>query len=132
MQQYNDPDFAIRKSKGTDWYLLPPAIFPSDPLDTMYVRYLNYSNAPIVSPLEKSLKIELYNDMYFDSTVKIHSVAKDKLSYPLDYKALVPCVTDSSLNIKDIFSEFKTNMDHSPPIETKLEKNTGCLHSDIV
>ena len=37
VQQYNDKDSAVIKYKGTDVYLLPPAIFPSDPLDTMDV-----------------------------------------------------------------------------------------------
>ena len=51
VKRYNDTSAAVRKYKGTDLYLLPPAIFPSDPLDTMDVRYLNYSNAPVISQL---------------------------------------------------------------------------------
>ena len=38
VQRYNDTDSSIRKYKGTDLYILPPAIFPCEPLDTMDVR----------------------------------------------------------------------------------------------
>ena len=48
VKRYNDPDSASRKYKGTELYLLPPAIFPHEPLDMMDERYLNYSHAPIV------------------------------------------------------------------------------------
>ena len=66
VQRYNEIDSAVRKHKGVNLYLLPPAIFSSDPLDTMDVRYLNHSNAPIISPLKKELKIEIDNDIHFD------------------------------------------------------------------
>lgn len=62
VKRYNDLESASRKYKGTELYLLPPAIFPHEPLDMMDERYLNYSHAPIVSPLKKSLCIEMYND----------------------------------------------------------------------
>ena len=39
VKRYNDASAAVRKYKGTDLYLLSPAIFPSDSLDTMDVRY---------------------------------------------------------------------------------------------
>ena len=38
VQRYNDTDSSIRKYKGTDQYMLPPSIFPCEPLDTMDVR----------------------------------------------------------------------------------------------
>ena len=76
VQHYNEIDSAVRKYKGTDIYLLPPAIFPSDPLDTIYVRYLNYSNAPIVSQLKKHLKIEMYNNVHFDKPSPSQSASK--------------------------------------------------------
>ena len=56
VKRYNNTNSAVRKYKGTYLYLLLPAIFPSDPLDTMNVRYFNYSNAPLISPLKKNLK----------------------------------------------------------------------------
>ena len=59
VQQYNDTDSAIRKYKSTDLYLLPTAIFTSNPLDTMDVSYLNDLNEPIVFLLKQPLKIEM-------------------------------------------------------------------------
>ena len=53
---YNDANSTVRKYKGTDLYLLPSAIFLSDHLDTMDVWYLNYSNASVISPLNRALK----------------------------------------------------------------------------
>ena len=54
----------IRKYKGTELYLLPPAIFPHEPLDTMDQRFMNYSHAPITSPLQRPLQIQAYNDTF--------------------------------------------------------------------
>ena len=56
VKRYNDDNAEVRKYKGTDLYLLPLAIFSCDPLDTMDVRYLNYSNTPVISPLKKTIK----------------------------------------------------------------------------
>ena len=60
--------------------MLPLATFPSDPLDTMDVRYLNYFNAPIIYSLKKTLKIEMYNDTYFDKQHPSQSVSKSIVS----------------------------------------------------
>ena len=68
VQRYNNPNGPTRKYKGTELYLLPPMSFPSDPLDTINVRHLNYSHSPIPSSLKKTLNIELYDDTYFPST----------------------------------------------------------------
>jgi len=38
---------------------------PCEELDTTDTKNMNYSNAPIISPLSKPLVIELYNDTYF-------------------------------------------------------------------
>ena len=88
VQHYTEIDSAVRKYKGTDIYLLPPAIFPSNPLDTVYMIYLNYSNAPIVSPLKKHLKIEMYNTVYFDKPLPSQSASKDACSCQLDKLSL--------------------------------------------
>ena len=52
VQRYDCPNGATRKYKGAELYLLPPSIFPNDPIDTVDQRYLNFQNAPIVSPLK--------------------------------------------------------------------------------
>lgn len=50
-------------------------------------RYLNFSHAPIVSPLKAPLEIEMYNDTFFPSNSK-HFTA------PLDYQP--SCQIDSA------------------------------------
>ena len=62
VQRYDDPLSAKRKYTNTELYVLPPTLFPSDPLDTIDQRYLDNQFAPIVNPLKGALKIELYND----------------------------------------------------------------------
>lgn len=69
VQPYGKPDAAKRKYKSTELYLLPPAIFPSTPLDTVDQRYLNYEHAPVLSPFAKSLNIEEYNTQWFNDTL---------------------------------------------------------------
>ena len=51
VRRYNKPNSKPRKYKSTELYLLPPQLFPSNELDTMDQRYLNYSHASIPSPL---------------------------------------------------------------------------------
>ena len=58
------PKSSTRKYKNTELYLLPPALFSSEVLDTMNQRYLDSKNALIVSPLLKPMHIELYNDTW--------------------------------------------------------------------
>ena len=59
VRRYDEPSSAVRKYKNTEIYLLPPVFFPSEALDTIDQRYLNSTNAPIVSPLLKPMQIEL-------------------------------------------------------------------------
>ena len=56
VKRYNDANSEVRKYKGTYLFILLSAIFPNNPLDTMDVRYLNYSITPVISPLKKHLK----------------------------------------------------------------------------
>lgn len=53
--------YAIWKYRGCDLYLLPPSLYPSNPLDTMDQRYINFEHAPILNPLKKPLRIEINN-----------------------------------------------------------------------
>ena len=57
VQLYTDPKSGIRNYKGSELYFLPPFIFSHEPIDTMYTNFLNYSNSPIASPRQKSLKL---------------------------------------------------------------------------
>ena len=47
----------------------------------MDVSFLNYSQAPLASPLHKSMKIEMYNDMYFQLIkFRVNRAIKDESS----------------------------------------------------
>ena len=62
-----------------------PSIFPRESVDTMYVSLLNYSQVPLVSPLQKSTNIEMYNDIYFQlSKVSINRPSKYEASNQVD------------------------------------------------
>lgn len=65
VQRYGHPSSATRKYKGCDLFLLPPAIFPNDPLDTTDYKYLNFDHVPLVDPLKSALRIDFHNDTYF-------------------------------------------------------------------
>ena len=56
----------------------------------MDVRYLNYSHAPVPSPLKKPLCIELYNDVYFPSSKSIIDTTTNQPSTSLDSLAFQP------------------------------------------
>ena len=112
--------------------MLPQTIFPSDLLDTMDVRYLNYSNAPVISPLKRSLKIERYNDTFFNKQPTLQTVSKDVVCCQLDKLVLQSHTTPKLPSITDIFKEFNTDMTNITPIEVIPHENTECKHADIV
>ena len=64
VQRYGEEGSATRKYKNTELYLLQPALFPSETLDTMDQGYLDCNNSPIVAPLLKPMIIELYNNKW--------------------------------------------------------------------
>ena len=70
VKRYNKPDSAVCKYKGRNLYLLPPAIFPRDPLDITDQQYLNYDHAPVISLLKKKMNIKLYNYTYLSAKVQ--------------------------------------------------------------
>ena len=39
LQQYNEPESVIYKYNSTYLYIIPPAIFPPEPVNTMDVRF---------------------------------------------------------------------------------------------
>ena len=93
VQRYDKPSSAKRKYKNTELYLLPPALFPSKPLDTIDQRYLDSRNAPIVNPLKKTLRIELYNNKWLQSKGSIIptlSSTIDQASSAYDAVAFTP------------------------------------------
>ena len=59
VRRYDNKDAPTMKYKGSELYMLPPSIFPHDPIDSS-----------VVSPFKKPLQIELYNDTYFSTNSK--------------------------------------------------------------
>ena len=87
VQRYGDDSSATRKYKSIDLFLLPPVIYPHDPLDTTDFRYLNFDNAPLVNPLQKNLNIEMYNDTYFSMDGKKRMQEKGHPQTQVDQEA---------------------------------------------
>ena len=55
VRRYDEASSAVRKYKNAKFYLLPHVLSPSEALDAIDQRYLNINNAPIFSPLLKSM-----------------------------------------------------------------------------
>ena len=90
VQRYNQEDAPTRKYKYTELYLLPPGIFPHNPVDILDQRNINFSNAPVVSPFKNLLQIELYNEKYFPTNSKYMSKpSHDQPSCTLDKSSFV-------------------------------------------
>ena len=64
VQRYGEVDSVKRKYKNTELYVIPSALFPSEILDTIDERYLDYKHAPVVYPILKPIRFELYNDKW--------------------------------------------------------------------
>ena len=90
MQPYDNANAAKRKYKNTELYLLPPALFPVHPLDTIDQRYLDSEHSPVVNPHMRSMKVELYNDKWLQGKGAItptSSTIIDKPSSVFDHAA---------------------------------------------
>ena len=48
---------------------LPPALLPCTPIDTADFRYLNHSHSPLPHPLRSPFNIQMYNNMWFPSSL---------------------------------------------------------------
>jgi hypothetical protein len=124
VKRYNEPNSASRKYKATELYLLPPTIFPAEPLDTMDQRFLNYENAPIVSPLKKAMKVELYNEQFFGTPPAKSQPSKDAFSTTIDAKASEP----HQLSIPTM-AEMHQELGTSPP-EPETNESPENLDTD--
>ena len=69
--------------------MLPPLLLPSDPLDTINQRCLNYENASRISPLKSPLQIEMHNATHFlPQSPKYFSLIKYQPPVPLNKVSL--------------------------------------------
>ena len=66
VRRYAKPERSLRKFMTEDLYMLPPAIFPCEHLDTPGMRYINSDFAPIKHPFDNTVDIESYNINWYD------------------------------------------------------------------
>ena len=132
VRPYNRPTAAIRTYKSVDLYPLPPALFPSNPLDAADQRYLNYEHAPITNPLQQSLNIESYNDIWFDSPPPTKpSTTPQSADIFIDKTALNEHTTENILTLlppcpPELTTTIESELDTSPPDPTTL---ASAIHS---
>ena len=70
VRKLHRPDSSELKFMAYDLYPSPPSLKPCALVDTIDTRYLNQSHDPIVNPLNKSLHIQLYNEMWFENSLE--------------------------------------------------------------
>ena len=154
VQSYDDPSSSNRKYKNTKLYLLPPALFLSHPLDTIDQRYLDSTHAPIVNPLKKSMKIDLYNDKWLsvpNTSTPTHSTIVNKPFSELNSLAFPPHPDTQFLSTSDLHVDTQ-NSDHmqreelAPPVRRchtrrinthpshppSLVSPPVCLHDELI
>ena len=136
VQRYGDSTSATRKYKNTELYLLPPALFPSEPLDLLDQKYLDCNHAPIVSPLLKPMQIELYNDKWLDSKqakIKTKSTHVDLPSNDLDSLAFKPHSKPTIPTLSELFQDNTISQVAQPSIvETVNTVASAGIHADIL
>ena len=69
VRRYGHPTAPLLKYPTQALSPLPPAILPCTPIDTPDFRYLNHSHAPLPNPLLKPFQIQMYNNMWFTSSL---------------------------------------------------------------
>ena len=93
---------------ATDLYPLPHSLKPCEPIDSSDIRYLNQSYSHIINPLSKPLKIELYNEIWFDKP--------PRTSQPLsDYNHPTLAFPDDQLPPFTSLSDLHANTSTIPP-----------------
>ena len=66
VKKLHKPDSPELNFMAYDLYPLLPSPKPCEPVDTTDTRYLNQSHVPLTNSLEKALRIELYNNKWFN------------------------------------------------------------------
>ena len=89
-------------------------MFPSEPVDTMDQRYLNYEFAPIVSPLKKTMGINEFDEISFNP--KPTSTSYNPL--PIDKTAFIEHPIPNIPTIDEL------NTTEPTPITLPVEHNT--------
>ena len=85
----------------------------------MYQQYLNFSFAPVASPLKKLFQIELYKDTYFSSNSKhITTPTVDQASCRVNELAMIE--HQELFNIPSAAALFKDTTTTIPSLETNI------------
>ena len=114
VQPWHDSSAATRKYKGVVLYLLPPALFAHDPLDTTDVQFLNYELAPIKSGMKRNLRIELQNAQFFEKiNTKLDDPVTNQPSNNIATKAFKPHLLPEYPSIQKLLQD----KDNPVPIE---------------
>jgi len=90
IQRYGNPNGAIKKHRACDLYLLPPNLYPSNPLDTMDQRFLNFDHSPVQNPLHRPLRIESRADQFLLPPTALQVPLQDQPQHPIDIEAITP------------------------------------------
>ena len=87
----------------------------------MYVIVLSYSQAPLVSPLHKPTRIEMYNEMYFQPIkVSVNRSSEDEASKQFDSEALKWHQNEPKIfSTTELFQEADNDLLISEEIEIK-------------
>jgi len=91
-------------------------------------RYLNYENAPIVSPLRKPLGIEMYNETHFhpkppnttSTTADLPSNAIDEIAFKVHDESATSAASPNVTSIPDNISHEPTWQTWQMPVEQQL------------
>jgi hypothetical protein len=120
LQRWNKESSALQKYHGSDMYLLPPCLQPSDPLDTPDLRYLNSSHGIVVNPLQPPLDIKLFNEQWFAGQLPTEDPIYEPVSVVLPYELDQPQlqVNDDEANGATIEEE---DIEHAHLMETAEE-----------
>jgi len=142
VQPYDNTSASKQKYKNTELYLLPPSLFTVHPLDTIDQRYLDTCVAPIVNPLKRSMKIELYNEKWLrekGKNISTSSAITNKPSSVLDYMVFCPNPDISYPSTQEMHQDSGTAPDKvesaSPIFPESVGSDatpaSGNLHDDI-
>ena len=133
VRPYGKPTAATRKYKSTELYLLPPALFPAEPLDTMDQRYINSQHAPLTHPLKHPFQIDLYNDIYFHPP--LHAKSPKPTNKPfldIDHTAFQPHSFDTSTELHAATATTEHQVEVTRPSTPQSQtQTTQSLHVSI-
>jgi hypothetical protein len=90
VRRYGSPTAPLLKYPTQALSPLPPALFPCHPVDTPDFRYLNHSESPLPHPLKSPFNIQMYNNMWFPSSLATDHPPLFQFTDVLDDDATAP------------------------------------------